>query len=233
MEHGKQAGGLRAVLFDLDGTLLNTLDDLAASTNAALAAHGLPARTTDEVRRFVGNGVAKLIARAVPPGTDAETTDAVLASFVAHYRAHDRDRTAPYPGVMEALDALIARGVHCAVISNKIEPSVRALCAAYFGGRIDAAVGDAPGRPVKPAPDGVFEAMRRMGVSPENCVYVGDSDVDICTGHNAGIRSVGVTWGFRSEELLRAAGADAICHAAHELPGLLCAMAREAGDETV
>lgn len=212
---------LRAVLFDLDGTLLNTLDDLAASTNAALAAHGMAQRTKEEVRSFVGNGVAKLIARAVPQGTDGETTKKVLASFVEHYQQHDKDNTCPYEGVIGLLDALNARGVKCAVISNKIEPAVKTLCAEYFGARIAAAVGDAPGRPVKPAPDGVIEAMARMGVTAEECVYVGDSDVDIHTAHNAGLMGVGVTWGFRSEALLREAGADAICHTAGELLALL------------
>lgn len=212
---------LRAVLFDLDGTLLNTLDDLAASVNAALSMHGMAQRTTDEVRRFVGNGVAKLIARAVPEGTDAEETKAVLASFVEYYQQHDRDCTRPYDGVTELLDALCARGVKCAVISNKIEPAVVALCAEYFEERIAQAVGDAPGRPVKPAPDGVMEAMARLGVSAEECVYVGDSDVDIHTAHNAGLMGVGVTWGFRDEALLREAGADAVCHTAAELLALL------------
>ena len=223
--------GLEAVLFDLDGTLLNTLDDLAASTNAALAEHGMAQRTTQEVRMFVGNGVAKLIARAVPAGTDAETTKAVLASFVVHYQQHDRDTTRPYDGILTLLEALRARGVKCAVISNKIEPAVVALCEEYFGGLVQAAVGDAPQRPVKPAPDGVYEAMARMGVKAEGCVYVGDSDVDIYTGHNAGIRSIGVTWGFRSEALLHEAGADFICHTAQELLTLLEGMCAEAGED--
>jgi len=214
-------GSLKAVLFDLDGTLLNTLDDLAASTNAALAENGLPQRTTDEVRRFVGNGVAKLIERAVPEGTNKDMIGAVLDSFVVHYRQHERDRTQPYEGITQMLDALCEHGIKCAVISNKIDPAVKALCAEYFGDRVSAAVGDRPGRPVKPAPDGVYDAMEQLGAAAESCIYVGDSDVDIYTGHNAGLRSIGVTWGFRSEELLREAGADYICHCAQELLELL------------
>lgn len=215
--------GLRAVIFDLDGTLLDTLDDLAASVNAALAAHDMPQRTKDEVRRFVGNGVAKLIARAVPEGTDEETAKAVLASFIAHYREHDRDKTGPYEGIIDMLRGLHAQGVRCAVVSNKIEPAVMALCKEYFGDLVQAAVGDAPERPRKPDPTGVYEAMARLGVK-DGCVYVGDSDVDIFTGHNAGMKSIGVTWGFRGEALLREAGADFICHSAGELLKLLLAM---------
>ena len=220
----REKAALEAVIFDLDGTLLNTLDDLAASTNAALEMHGMAQRSVDEVRRFVGNGVKKLIARAVPAGTDEETVKAVLASFIAHYEKHDRDHTAPYPGIMEMLDALNQRGVKCAVVSNKIEPAVVALCAEYIGERVQAAVGDAPERPRKPDPTGVYEAIARMGVSREGCVYVGDSDVDLYTGHNAGMRSIGVTWGFRSEELLREAGADMLCHTAQELLDALLAL---------
>ena len=224
----KLTGGLKAVLFDLDGTLLNTLDDLAASTNAALAANGMPIRTTDEVRRFVGNGLKKLIERAVPEGADDDMRRAAYASFVEHYSVHERDTTRPYEGVEMVLSALNARGVKCAVISNKIEPSVKALCAEYFGELVQAAVGDAPGRNVKPDPAGVQEAMVRLGVGKETCIYVGDSDVDIYTGHNAGMESIGVTWGFRSEALLREAGADYICHTAQELLALLEGMCAEA-----
>jgi len=224
MKEAVKQGALQAVLFDLDGTLLNTLDDLAASTNAALDMHGMPQRTTDEVRRFVGNGVAKLIERAVPAGTSGEKAKQVLAGFIAHYEKHSADHTGPYPGIMELLSALRTQGVKCAVISNKIEPAVKTLCTEYFGDFIQAAVGDAPERRTKPDPMGVYEAMARLGVSKENCVYIGDSDVDIYTGHNAGIKSIGVTWGFRSEELLRDAGADFICHTAGELLELLLAM---------
>ena len=212
---------LRAVIFDLDGTLLNTLEDLAVGTNAALCENGMPQRTLDEVRRFVGNGVRKLIERAVVPGTDEAGVEAVLASFVRHYREHERDHTAPYPGIVAMLETLNRAGIKCAVVSNKIEPAVVALCKEYFGDLVCAAVGDAPGRQVKPDPSGVNEAMARMGLAKEECIYVGDSDVDIYTGHNAGMQSIGVTWGFRSEALLREAGAEFICHDAKELLELL------------
>ena len=201
---------LKAVIWDLDGTLLNTLCDLAASTNAALAACGLPLRTQDEVRCFVGNGVRKLIERAVPGGTDGETVDRVYAAFVEHYGAHSRDATRPYDGVPELLDALLARGVKLAIVSNKIDFAVKELSRTYFGDRMQVAVGDAPERRRKPAPDSVLEAMRRMGVGREETVYVGDSDVDVLTARNAGVACCAVSWGFRSEESLREAGAEHI-----------------------
>ena len=215
---------LRAVIWDLDGTLLDTLGDLAGSTNAALASCGLPARTTDEVRRFVGNGVRRLIERAVPAGTDAETVGRVYDAFVAHYGAHSRDTTRPYDGVPELLDALLARGVKLAIVSNKIDFAVRELSRAYFGDRMQVAVGDAPDRRRKPAPDSVLEAMRQLGVTREETVYVGDSDVDVETARNAGVTCCAVSWGFRPEESLRAAGAERIAASPAQLLSILEAL---------
>lgn len=212
---------IKAVIWDLDGTLLNTLDDLAASTNAALAQNDLPARTTDEVRAFVGNGVYKLIERAVPEGTDERTVRRVYDAFVAHYGAHSRDRTRPYDGVVEMLDALLERGVKLAIVSNKIDFAVRELSRAYFGERMRCAVGDAPERRRKPAPDSVLEAMRQLGVTAEETVYVGDSDVDVQTARNAGVTCCAVSWGFRSEASLRAAGAAHIAATPRELLRML------------
>ena len=209
---------IKAVIWDLDGTLLNTLDDLAASTNAALEQNGLPLRTTDEVRQFVGNGVHKLIERAVPElGAEHPKFQQVLDGFVAHYGAHSKDHTGPYDGIMEALDTLAAQGVKLAIVSNKIDFAVKALSRDYFGDRMLSAVGDDPSRRKKPAPDSVLEAMRQLGVSGEECVYVGDSDVDVITARNAGIPCVGVTWGFRSEACLREAGAEYVAHNPQEL----------------
>lgn len=202
---------IRAVIWDLDGTLLDTLDDLTDSVNYALSQNGLPARTRDEVRLFVGNGVRKLVERAVPAGTDAAAVDAVYASFVRRYGAHSRDRTRPYDGVPQALDALCAMGVQNAIVSNKIDFAVRELSRHYFGDRMREAVGDDPSRRKKPAPDSVLEAMRRMGVGPQETAYVGDSDVDVLTARNAGVACVAVSWGFRDEACLRAAGAKTVC----------------------
>ena len=208
---------IRAVIWDLDGTLLDTLDDLTASVNAALGQNGLPRRTRDEVRAFVGNGVRMLVARCLPGGEADARFDAVYDAFVRHYGAHSRDRTRPYDGVPELLDALGKRGVRHAIVSNKIDFAVQALARAYFGERIDVAVGDDPSRRRKPAPDSVLEAMRRMGVRPEETAYVGDSDVDVLTARNAGVACVAVSWGFRDEDCLRAAGAERICDAPGEL----------------
>ena len=209
---------IKAVIWDLDGTLLNTLDDLAASTNAALLKNDLPQRTTDEVRRFVGNGVRRLIEQAVPElGEKHPKFQQVLDDFVAHYGAHSRDNTRPYDGIMEALEQLTELGAMHAIVSNKIDFAVKALSQDYFPGRMKSAVGDDPSRRKKPAPDSVLEAMRQMNVTAEECVYVGDSDVDVITARNAGIPCVAVTWGFRDEQCLRGAGAENIAHTAEEL----------------
>ena len=208
---------IKAVIWDLDGTLLDTLGDLAASTNAALQKNGLPQRTVDEVRGFVGNGIGKLIERAVPADCPPEKTKRVLEDFVAHYAQHSRDTTRPYDGVLPMLDALIAQGVKLGIVSNKIDFAVRELSAAYFGERMQVAVGDDPSRLRKPAPDSVLEAMRRLGVTREETVYVGDSDVDVLTAHNAGVTCCAVSWGFRPEESLRQAGAQHIAATPQEL----------------
>lgn len=208
---------IRAVIWDLDGTLLDTLDDLAASINAALAQNGLPQRTREEVRAFVGDGVRMLVARCLPGGEEDARFGAVHDAFVRHYGAHSRDRTRPYDGVLELLDALAERGVQHAIVSNKIDFAVRELSRAYFGDRMRVAVGDDPSRRRKPAPDSVLEAMRRIGVGPEETAYVGDSDVDVLTAKNAGVSGVAVSWGFRDEACLRAAGAERICGTPEEL----------------
>ena len=215
---------IKAVIWDLDGTLLDTLGDLAASTNAALQKNGQPQRTVDEVRQFVGNGIGKLIHRAVPEGCPADTEKQVLDDFVAHYAQHSRDTTRPYDGVLPLLDALIARGVKLGIVSNKIDFAVRELSAAYFGERMQVAVGDDPSRRRKPAPDSVLEAMRRLDVTPEETVYVGDSDVDVLTARNAGVTCCAVSWGFRSEACLREAGATHIAATPEALLATLLAL---------
>ena len=198
---------IKAAIWDLDGTLLNTLDDLAASTNAALAANGLPTHTTDEVRMFVGNGIGKLIERAVPNGRENPKFQAVYDAFVAHYGAHSRDRTKPYDGILPMLDALAAQGVKLAIVSNKIDFAVKALSRDYFGERMQAAIGDDPSRRRKPAPDSVLEAMRQLGVTRAETVYIGDSDVDYATAKNAGVDCILVEWGFRDRAFLESLGA--------------------------
>ena len=208
---------IKAVIWDLDGTLLNTLDDLAASVNAALAMNGMPLRSTEEVRAFVGNGIRNLMIRAVPGGEANPAFDKALEDFTRHYGAHSRDRTRPYDGILEMLDRLSAVGVKHAIVSNKIDFAVKALSRAYFGERMCAAIGDDPSRARKPAPDSVFAAMREMGVTAQETVYVGDSDVDVLTARNAGVPCVAVLWGFRDEACLRAAGAERLARTPDEL----------------
>lgn len=215
---------IKAVIWDLDGTLLNTLDDLAASTNAALAGNGLPTHTTDAVRGFVGHGIANLIENAVPGGRKNPLFQRVYDDFVSHYGAHSRDRTRPYDGVLDVLDALAARGIKQAIVSNKIDFAVRELNHIYFGTRMQVVVGDDPARRRKPAPDSVLAAMERMGVTREETVYVGDSDVDVETARNAGVSCVAVSWGFRDEVCLRKAGAERIAATPERLLELLFAL---------
>lgn len=205
------------VIFDLDGTLLNTLEDLADSTNYALAAHHMPQRTLDEVRRFVGNGVALLIHRAVPQGTPPETEEAVLSCFRAHYLGNMEHKTAPYAGIPALLSSLSEAGLSLAVVSNKFDGAVKGLCEKYFGSVLPVAVGESPGVAKKPAADMVHLALRALGRDGGRAVYVGDSDVDIATAQNAALPCISVTWGFRDEEFLRAHGAQHIVHTPQQL----------------
>lgn len=205
-----------AILFDLDGTLLNTLEDLKDSCNAALEACGYAPRTLDEVRRFVGNGVGLLIRRALPEGAGEEEWARCLALFKAHYQNNLDNKTRPYPGIEQALDALLARGYRIGVVSNKFDAAVKALCAHHFP-RIQVAVGEREGVRKKPAPDSALAAAQALGVRPASALYVGDSEVDIQTARNAGMDCLSVDWGFRPEAVLREAGAARIIHS----PGAL------------
>lgn len=200
----------KLAVFDLDGTILNTLDDLADSLNYALKNSGFPERSIDEVRYFVGNGIRKLIERGVPAGTDTAAIDKVHSDFTVHYKAHCSDKTRPYDGITELLDSLRKSGCLTAVVSNKADYGVQELCAGYFPGMFDFAVGEREGIRKKPAPDSVNEALRKLGVSNKEAVYIGDSDVDIETAKNAEMDCIGVEWGFRGREFLEAHGAEVI-----------------------
>jgi len=213
----------KAVVWDLDGTLLNTLTDLAGSVNAALAAENLPLRTLTEVRCFVGNGIPKLIARAVPAGTAPEKESAVLSAFLAHYGEHMNDHTAPYGGIPEMLSALSDGGMKMAVVSNKADFATAELVGIHFPKGIGAAIGAREGVPKKPAPDAVFTALSALGVTAAEAVYIGDSEVDVETGRNAGMDVIAVSWGFRDEDVLRAAGASVICRTPEEVIAALTA----------
>ena len=209
--------GYRLAIFDLDGTILNTLDDLADSTNAALRMNSLSERTTDEVRRFVGNGIHLLIERAVPTGTSTELIEKVFADFKAYYGSHCSIKTAPYEGIEELIDSLHEAGVKVAVVSNKADFAVKELCAQYFPDKLDFAVGERENIRRKPAPDSVFESMKALGVSADESVYIGDSDVDIETAKNAGIPCLSVTWGFRDVDFLKAHGASRLISTPDEI----------------
>ncbi len=210
-----------AVIFDLDGTLLNTLADLASSVNHALNEYGMPQRSVDQVREFVGNGVRKLIERAVPDNTDTDVTDKVFENFKNYYAEHCRDCTRPYAGIMDLLKNLKFQNIGTAIVSNKADFAVKKLSDSYFGTLIDVAIGEREGVRKKPAPDSLVEAVRVLNAKTP--VYVGDSDVDVLTAKNAGLPGAFVTWGFRTAGVLIGAGAkeNRIVNSAAELYDLL------------
>lgn len=216
---------VNTVIFDLDGTLLDTLGDLTDATNYALAECGYPGgcplRTEEEVRSFVGNGIRKLIERSLPEGADEATVEAGLSRFKTYYEAHMTDRTAPYDGIDELLDRLHTAGYRLAIVSNKADFAVQMLRERYFAQTIPLAVGETAGIGRKPAPDGLLAAMERLGSAPEETVYIGDSDVDIETARNAGVECISVTWGFRSVGFLLARGAEITVKKPGEIADLL------------
>lgn len=209
------------VIFDLDGTLLDTLDDLTASTNHALRTLGMPPRKRKEVRQFVGNGIYNLIRLAVPQNSSARTIDKTYAVFNQHYAEHHLDKTAPYPGVIDIVDRLRAKGMQCCVVSNKGDYAVRPLVEHFFPHRFEVAVGEREDIRRKPAPDTVLACMDELDAEASSCVYVGDSEVDVACARNAGIDCIIVTWGFRDETYVRAHGGTTFAHSASELEALL------------
>ena len=211
----------RTVLFDMDGTLLDTLEDLRESTNHVLREMGYPERSLEEMRRFVGNGAEMQIRRAVPEGTSEENIAKALRAYRAYYQEHCRIKTKVYDGLLDMLDALKARGVKTAVASNKPDEAVKKLSEEYFGGRMDYAVGAKDGRRCKPYPDMVDAALEALGETREGAVFIGDSEVDVQTGLNAGLPVIAVSWGFRSRETIAEAGATVIADDAAALTKLL------------
>lgn len=205
------------VIFDLDGTLLDTLDDLMNACNYALRHIGVPQRSREEVRAFVGNGLARLMELAVPGGRDNPRYDEALSTIQAYYKAHNQEKTAPYPGILALVEELTVRGIAVAVVSNKPDSSVKPLAAHYFNGMFPVAIGERPGVRRKPAPDSVFEALKELGKDASTAVYVGDSEVDVATARNAGIPCISVTWGFRDRATLEAAGATMYAHTPEEV----------------
>lgn len=208
-------------IFDLDGTLLDTLGDLTASVNYAMRTHGMPEHSIDDVRQFVGNGVRKLMERAIPQGTGNPLFEETFATFRQYYMAHSLDTTKPYEGIPEMLAELQKRGCRLAVVSNKMMAATQELIRHFFPGTIEVAIGEheAEGIRKKPAPDTVLAALRQLGVGKEGAVYVGDSDVDIMTARNSGLPCISVLWGFRDRDFLIQHGAETFVSVPSELLG--------------
>ena len=205
------------VVFDLDGTLLDTLQDLANAVNYALEKQGMPKRTLEEVRQFVGNGVRLLMIRAIPDGESNPRFEETFQLFKEYYGVHCNDNTKPYEGILELIETLKKKGYAVAIVSNKIDFAVKELNDLYFKGIVPVAIGEKEGIRRKPAPDTVFEALKELGKTKEEAVYVGDSDVDIETAKNAGMPCISVLWGFRDKEFLAEHGAEYYAETAEDV----------------
>lgn len=208
------------ILWDLDGTLLDTLTDLKDAVNYALRAHGYPERTLEEIRKFVGNGARNLITLSLPGTPEEGQIAQVLATFQRYYADHAQVKTCPYEGILPVLEKLAQR-YPMAIVSNKPDFAVKSLCKTYFGSMY--ALGEQAGCPRKPAPDMLRKAMAAIGV--DTCIYIGDSEVDVTTAKNTGVPCLSVLWGFRDEAILKAAGAQHFCAKPEQLPALLDSLA--------
>ena len=206
-----------AILFDLDGTLLDSLEDMKDSVNHVMREFGFPEHTTEEIRTFVGNGIRRLIERSVPEDTDPRTCEAALKVYRSYYNDHCMIKTKPYDGVPELLAALKKEGFAMAIVSNKNEEAVEEMREHYFGDLIPLAFGQSDAVPKKPDPSMVYAAADRLGIPKERCIYVGDSEVDIETAKNAGIDCITCLWGFREKEFLLAEGARVLAEAAEDI----------------
>ena len=212
---------IKAVIFDLDGTLLYTLEDLADAMNYTLRRFNMPERTLDEVRRFVGNGIRKLIRRAVPAETTEETVDEMFECFKPYYDEHCLDKTKVYDGILEELEVLYNKGYKLAIVSNKVDSAVKELNEKFFSKYISVAIGEKEGVRRKPAPDTVIAALSELGISKEEAIYVGDSDVDFETAKNSGLPCISVLWGFRDKEFLIEHGAQNFAEKPAEISRLI------------
>ncbi len=207
----------KAVLFDMDGTVLDTLDDLADSVNRSLREFGLPEVSRFQVGQSLGNGAKYLIRHCLPEGSDEALCEQVLAFYKPWYDAHCRIKTKPYDGILQLMETLRADGVSQAIISNKPDSAVQELAEAFFPGLMDVVIGESPAVKRKPSPDTVLAAASQMGLMASDCVYIGDTEVDLETARNAGMDCIPVSWGFRTEEQLCAAGAEEIIRSPEEL----------------
>ena len=214
----------RIAIFDLDGTILNTIEDLTDSVNYALEKNGMPNRLLSEVQRFVGNGIRRLIEQAVVPAATKAQIEQVFADFKEYYGENCARKTRPYDGIGEVIQTLRDRGVITAVVSNKADFAVQTLCADYFPGMFDLAVGEKEGIRRKPAPDSVNAVLTQFHAKKEEAVYIGDSEVDIKTAENAEMDVISVTWGFRTEEYLKSEGGTVFAHRPEELLGMILAL---------
>jgi phosphoglycolate phosphatase len=209
------------VIFDLDGTLLDTLEDLTDSVNYAIRLYGYPSRTITEMRDFVGNGIARMLELSIPGGTQNPNFEKCVEHFRRHYASNMQSKTKPYDGILALLRELAGKEYKMAVVSNKPDPAVKALCRYYFGDLIGAAVGESERISKKPAPDAVLEVLKALESSPDSAIYVGDSEVDARTAKNTRLPFVGVTWGFRGRDVLEKEGARYMIDHPAELPGIL------------
>ena len=189
------------IVFDCDGTLLDTLTDLRNAVNYVLRAHDLPERSVPEVKAALGNGVAHLMRQSLPDSISEAEFNTYLDEFKAYYGEHLQDYTAPYPGMLDVLDTLRAKGYKLAIVSNKIQEGITPLNKEYFGDRLPVAIGERPGLQRKPAPDMVLQALKELGSNQDESIYIGDSEVDVATAKNSGLLCIGVTWGLRDEQL--------------------------------
>lgn len=211
----------KAVLFDLDGTLVNSLKDLSISTNYVLEKYGFEARPEENFKYYAGDGMAKMITRAMPEEKVEDMLQTLLADFLEHYAIHYADNTAPYDGIVELVKRLKESGLKVAVVTNKAQEAAESVITKIFGDIFDYVMGLRPNIPAKPDPTAVFMVMEELGVKPEECAFVGDTSMDIAAGVNAGAFPVGVLWGFREREELESAGAKAFANTADELGNIL------------
>ncbi len=207
----------QVIIFDMDGTLLNTLDDLYDAVNYVLLKFGYPLRTREEVRSFVGNGVQRLVDFAIPNGQNNPHREEIFADFKQYYNIHGREKTQSYPGITELLQELKSRGYQLGVVSNKYDAAVKTLSEIYFPGVFATVVGEREGVRRKPAPDSVFAVLNELRADTSEVLYVGDSEVDIRTAENAGVACISVAWGFRDRDLLEREGAKQIIDDPSEL----------------
>ena len=209
------------IVFDCDGTLLDTLTDLRNAVNYVLSAHDLPKRSVPEVKAALGNGVAHLMRQSLPTSISEAQFNTYLDEFKAYYGEHLQDYTAPYPGMLDVLDTLRAKGYKLAIVSNKIQEGVTPLNKEYFGDRLPVAIGERPGLQRKPAPDMVLQALKELNSTPNESIYVGDSEVDVATAENSGLLCIGVTWGFREESLHQELGVTHIARKADDIVSIV------------